>query len=43
MVALAIPWEELKVEWLSGGRSDQKDPGSWIYLALPKMIASGYV
>lgn len=43
MMAVSKSWVELEVEWLSGGRSDQKDPGSWLYLALPKTVTSGYV
>lgn len=35
---MAIFCEELKVEWLSGGRDNQRDSGLWIFWALPKQV-----
>lgn len=41
MVAIAVSCEELEVEWLSGGRENQRGSGLWIYLALPEWALQG--
>lgn len=41
MIAIAMSCEELKVEWLAGGRDNRRDSGIWIYQALPKWVLQG--